>query len=485
MGKEKYNKFALLTDLYELTMMQGYYFTRPDSRVVFDLFFREQPFKGGYSIFSGLKPAVEKILNLAFTEEDIEYLRSQNLFKEEFLDYLSNFKFTGDIYALNEGTAVFPGEPVIRIHGNIIETQLIESLLLNIINFQTLIATKSARVREAARGRAVLEFGLRRAQGIDGALSASRAAYIGGASASSNTLAGKIFDIPIKGTMAHSWVQSFGSEEEAFRKFSELYPESAILLVDTYDTLNRGIPSAVKVLKEKKQVIKKSGIRLDSGDLEYLSKKARKKLDQAGLKETKIVVSNELDEYIIEELLNNEAPIDFFGVGTKMVTAQDSPSLTGVYKLAAKTDGGGTYKPSMKLSDNPSKRSNPGIKNIMRFYKEDGDMADLIFLEDERDDIEKKIKKEEAVQFFHPTLNNQSLVMNNYKKTGILLENIVKKGRLNKNFSSLNEMRKRTLVSLETLHPTYKRLLNPHRYKVSLTNRLKNLKQKIINGKKI
>ncbi len=475
------NNLALLTDLYELTMMQGYFFYKRNLNVVFDMFFRYQPFKGGYSIFAGLEPLIKTILNLRFTDKDIDYLDKLGFFKPSFLKFLSSFKFNGDIYSVEEGEIVFPKEPLIRVHGNIIEAQIIESILLNIINFQTLIATKAARIVEAAKGKIILEFGLRRAQGIDGAISASRAAFIGGVSSTSNVFAGKLFDIPVKGTMAHSWVMAFDSELEAFKKYAKLYPKNTILLVDTYDTLKNGIPSAIKILKKlKKLKIKNFGIRLDSGDLEYMSKQARIVLDKAGLKEAKIVVSNELNEYIIEQLINKKAPIDFFGVGTNLVTAQGDSSLSGVYKLVAKKTKNG-YVPSIKVSNTPEKTTNPLVKDILRIYDNKNFMiGDLIFLEEEKENIHNILKNRQPLIFYHPEYDYEHIKIDSYKTHRILLKNIIKNGKLNYEFPDLKTIQQKTKNNLETLHPSYKRLLNPHIYKVSLTEKLMNTKIELI-----
>jgi nicotinate phosphoribosyltransferase len=331
---------GLFTDFYELTMMQGYMLQGKNEEVVFDMFFRRQPFSGGYSIFTGLSDILDSLENISFSEEDLNYLRSLKIFKDDFLEYLKEFKFTGNVYAMDEGSIIFPNEPIIRIHSTIIEAQLIESLILNTINFQTLIATKSARVSYASGGSTILEFGLRRAQGFDGALTASRAAFIGGSDATSNTLAGKIYGIPVKGSMAHSWIMAFDSELEAFRKFTELYPDSAILLIDTYDTLGSGIENAIIVGLEQKKKGKSITVRLDSGDFFYLSREIRKRLDAAGLLNAKIVVSNDLDEEIIHQLLTDGATIDTWGVGTNLVTGGTDSAFGGVYKLAAKKIGG-------------------------------------------------------------------------------------------------------------------------------------------------
>ncbi|MCL1818829.1 MAG: nicotinate phosphoribosyltransferase, partial [Spirochaetaceae bacterium] len=306
---------ALFTDLYELTMAQGYHYYAMNSRVVFDMFFRRQPFGGGVSVFAGLDDVLGALENFRFSGEDLAYLESLKTFRPDFLAYLEDFRFSGDVYAMEEGSAVFPQEPLLRIHGNLIETQLIEGMILNIINFQSLIATKTARVWLASRGGAVMEFGLRRAQGPDGAVSASRAAYIGGASSTSNTLAGRLFGIPVSGTMAHSWIMAFDSEEEAFSRYAELYPDTTTLLIDTYNTMKSGVKNAITLGKKLKSLGKPMAVRLDSGDMQYLSGEVRKALDAADLAEVKIAVSNELDEEIIEHLVAAKSPIDFWGVG--------------------------------------------------------------------------------------------------------------------------------------------------------------------------
>ena len=316
------NHSALFTDFYELTMTQGYFLKNHNPRVVFDMFYRSQPYGGGYAVFAGLESFLESLKGFRFSAEDISYLASLNTFQDEFLDYLKEFTFKGDVYSMKEGTLVFPGEPLLRIEANLIEAQLIEGMLLNHINFQTLIATKTSRIYQASREGKIMEFGLRRAQGADGAMSASRASFIGGAGATSNTLAGAQYGIPVLGTMAHSWVMSFDSELESFRAFADLYPENAIFLIDTYDTLGSGIENTLIVGEELKNKGHNFGIRLDSGDLCYLSKQVRKRLDEAGFPDAFIVVSNDLDEYIITQLIAEGAPIDSWGVGTRMVTAE-------------------------------------------------------------------------------------------------------------------------------------------------------------------
>lgn len=330
------NTGALFTDLYELTMAQGYHRNAMNRRVVFDMFFRRNPFSGGFSLCAGLEPLLEALETFTFSGEDLAYLESQRVFGPSFLEYLETFRFSGDVCSVPEGTVVFPNAPIVRVDANLIEAQLIEGLLLNIVNFQTLIATKTARIFLASNRGKILEFGLRRAQGPDGALSATRAAFIGGAAATSNTIAGKRLGVPVSGTMAHSWVMAFDSEREAFEKYAELYPDQAILLVDTYDTLRSGIQNAVTVGKKLAARGKTIGVRLDSGDIQYLSHAIRRHLDENGLADATIAVSNELNEEIIHQLVTDGCPVDFWGVGTQLVTGGSDSALTGVYKLAAK-----------------------------------------------------------------------------------------------------------------------------------------------------
>lgn len=471
---------GLLTDLYELTMMQGYYFTHPKQRAVFDMFFRRQPFGGGFTIFAGLEPLIDAVVNITFTDKDIEYLESLKIFKKEFLTYLSQYRFTGDILAVREGTIVFPHEPIIRVQGGLVETQLLESMVLNFINFQTLIATKTARIVIAANGGNVIEFGLRRAHGIDGAISAARAAYIGGASATSNVFAGKKYNIAVSGTMAHSWVMSFDSEKKAFERYAEEYPENCILLVDTFDTLKSGIPNAIAIFKKlKKKGYRNFGVRLDSGDLGYLSKQTRKMFDKNDLREAKIYASNELDEWIINQIVKNGAPIDAWGVGSKLVTADRDPSLTGVYKIVAKSDGRKLH-PVIKISNNPDKITNPGVKNIFRFYDKNKTMlADLIILEEEEQLLE-DIKKKRPLKFNHPSIDHAFFYCEKYGMTKSLLEPVVVSGKKTMKSRSIKEIQNYAKDEIKSLDQTYKRLLNPHVYKVSLSNNLKKLKSKLI-----
>jgi len=340
-------KSALLTDFYSLTMAQGYWKHSRNRRAVFEMFFRRQPFNGGYTIYAGLGTLLDSLAGFTFSGEDINYLASLGMFEDEFLEYLKNFRFTGSLWSVDEGSVVFPQEPLIRIEGSLIECQLIEGILLNIINYQCLIATKTRRIWLASGKGSIIEFGLRRAQGPDGALSASRAAYIGGALGSSNTLAGKVFDIPVFGTMAHSWVMSFSGEEEAFNTYAGLFPDKAVFLIDTYNTLKSGIDNAIKAGLKLKQQGKNFGVRLDSGDIQYLSSEVRKKLNKAGFEKATITVSNDLDEFIVETLFNSGAPIDMWGVGTQMITGGKDPAFSGVYKMSACEDSKGRMIPVM------------------------------------------------------------------------------------------------------------------------------------------
>ena len=473
---------ALFTDFYELTMAQGYRKHNMNCPAVFDMFFRRQPFGGGFSVFAGIETLIDELTSFSFSEADIAYLDSTGVFEKDFLDYLTTFRFSGDLYAMKEGSLVFPGEPLVRIHANLIEAQIIEGLILNTINFQSLIATKSARVWLASKKGSVMEFGLRRAQGCDGAMSASRAAYIGGASSTSNTLAGMRFGIPVSGTMAHSWIMSFPSELEAFEAYAELYPETSVFLLDTYDTLKSGIHNAIKAGKKLAAQGHKFGVRLDSGDIQYLSVEVRKILDEAGFPDAFITVSNELTEEIIETLVASGAPINAWGVGTHMVTGGSDSSFTGVYKLAARKDGGGgAFIPAMKFSDNPQKTTDPGVKNVWRLYDEDGMMkADIVALEDEK--IEAGLEK----RFYHPAIDYRSfsfapaaaepLLIKRIENGKLVFQAEDEKARLLKSRSTMNEQ-------LAKLDATYLRILNPHIYKVSISEKLKDLKLHFIQAR--
>jgi nicotinate phosphoribosyltransferase len=466
---------TLLTDFYELSMMQGYLLQRENPRVVFDMFFRRQPFGGGFSVFAGLEDALRFVSSLAFSPEDLAYLESLGAFRKDFLDWLVGFRFRGDIWAMDEGTLAFPGEPLVRVHASLIEASLVESALLAILNFQTLIATKAARIRLAAGSGSVIEFGLRRAQGVDGALSASRAAYIGGAAATSNTAAGKRFGIPVRGTMAHSWIMAFESEREAFEKYAEIYPDGCILLIDTYDTLGSGIENAIAVGQKLKATGHDGfGVRLDSGDLEYLSKKVRQRLDEAGLRGARIVASNELDEHIIRQLITQGAPIDAWGVGTHLVTGGGDPSLTGVYKIVAR-EHDGAFVPTIKVSNNPEKVTNPGIKQVWRFFNGGGSpLADLICPDEETPAPGK------PHNFHHPIVDYRSFTLTDYGAMTPLLTLKMKEGRIVSSQPSIADIRARARREINSLDDTYKRLINPHLYKVSLSDGLHKLKARLI-----
>ena len=469
------HKSALLTDLYELTMMQGYFYKQNNPDVVFEMFFRRNPFQGGYSIFAGLEDLLRRVEELSFSPDDIEYLRSTGIFRESFLNYLKDFRFTGDLYSFDEGTVAFPSEPLITVKANLMEAQLIESMLLNIINYQTLVATKASRIHIASGHASIMEFGLRRAQGIDGALSASRAAYIGGAAATSNTYAGKKFGIPVTGTMAHSWIMSFESELEAFRKYAELYPESAILLIDTYNTLGCGLENAIIIGKELQEQGKNFGVRLDSGDLQYLSEKVRERLNAAGLNEAFIAASNDLNEHIIWQLVRDGAPIDSWGVGTQLVTGGEDSSLTGVYKMVARQQGD-TLIPTIKLSSNPEKSTNPGFKQVYRFYdRQESPLSDLMtFFADE-------VTAGKAYRFNHPMFRYKSFKTSEYASVKPLLKKRLEKGKICCDLPPLEEIRSNVISDVKKLDRTYKRLINPHIYKVSLSNSLAELKFRMLD----
>lgn len=472
---------GLLTDYYQLAMLQGYFYSVHDQIGVFDMFYRRPPFQGGFAVFAGLDPMIDAVTNISFSDEDIAYLKSLNQFGDEFLDYLRGFKFTGDMYAVAEGTVVFPNEPLIRVHGKMLEAQLIETLLLNIINFQTLIATKTARIQLAAKGGHILEFGMRRAQGIDGAISATRAAFIGGAVATSNVYAGKQFDIPVKGTMAHSWVMSFSSELESFQQFARIYPDNCVLLVDTYDTLKSGVKNAITVLTQlQSEGHQHYGIRLDSGDLAFLSIQARKMLDDAGLKNAKIIASNDLDEWVIRTLIEEGARIDSWGVGTQLITGGNDPALSGVYKLSSKQIADVSL-PCMKLTNNPEKMSNPGIKNIYRFYDKHQKMTgDLIYLDENSNSLNHRIKHQMDIQFNHPSSEFAFYIQDEYQHAKQLLTQVVKNGHRTVKERKLTDIQKMVSMEIASLDTSHTRLLNPHIYKISITNRLKDMKLKLV-----
>lgn len=473
---------TLLTDFYEITMMQGYFKNEKNNDVVvFDAFYRENPCHGGYAVCAGLEQVIDYIKNLHFEKEDIEYLRAQNCFGEDFLEYLSTFKFSGDIYAVPEGSVVFPMEPMVKVVAPIMEAQLVETAILTMINHQSLIATKAARVCYAAKGDPIMEFGLRRAQGPDAGTLGARAAVIAGCAGTSNVLSAKLFNMPALGTHAHSWVMSFDSELEAFRKYADCFPQNVTLLVDTYDTLRSGVPNAIKVFEELRaagKLPKKYGIRLDSGDLAYLSKKARKLLDAAGFADAGICASSDLDEYLIESLKSQNCAINSWGVGTNLITSKDWPAFGGVYKLAA-IKKNGLFIPRIKLSENPIKITNPGNKTIFRIYeKATGKIkADLIAFADETIDETKELK------LFDPnaTWKRTTLEPGTYTVRELLVP-IFKNGECVYETPAVMDIRKYCASELDTLWDETRRFVNPHEVYVDLSKKLYDCKQALLDS---
>ncbi|MBO4982285.1 MAG: nicotinate phosphoribosyltransferase [Lachnospiraceae bacterium] len=476
---------TLLTDLYELTMMQGYFKNKDrNETVIFDAFFRNNPCGGGYSICAGLEQVIQYIKELHFDQEDIDYLASLGIFEDDFLDYLKNFRFSGDIYAIPEGTVMFPREPMVKVIAPIMEAQLVETAILNIINHQSLIATKAARVCYAARGDGIMEFGLRRAQGPDAGTYGARAAMIGGCIGTSNVLAGQLFDVPVKGTHAHSWIMSFPDEYTAFKTYAYMYPSACILLVDTYDTLKSGVPNAIRVFTEMRESgipLTFYGIRLDSGDLAYLSKKARKMLDAAGFPDAVISASNDLDEFLIDSLKAQGAAITSWGVGTNLITSKDNPSFGGVYKLAAVQDKDGTFIPKIKLSENTEKVTNPGDKMIYRIYEKDEKgadkiKADLICLTDEVFD------PAQDLLLFDPAEPWKKTKMKGGTYTiRPILKQIFKNGECCYTSPKVMEIREYCKQELDTLWEETKRLVNPHEVYVDLSKKLYDVKLELLD----
>ena len=475
---------TLLTDFYELTMMQGYFREQQaNETVIFDAFYRVNPCGNGYAICAGLEQVIEYIENLHFDKEDIDYLRSTGMFDEDFLDYLSSFKFSGDIYAIPEGSVVFPREPLIKVVAPIMEAQLVETAILNIINHQSLIATKTARVVYAAQGDGIMEFGLRRAQGPDAGIYGARAAMIAGCIGTSNVLAGQMFDVPVKGTHAHSWIMSFPDELTAFRAYANLYPSACILLVDTYDTLKSGVPNAIKVFTEMREAgipLTFYGIRLDSGDLAYLSKEAKKMLDAAGFSDAVISASNDLDEYLIDSLKMQGAAINSWGVGTNMITSKDCPSFGGVYKLAAVKDkDSGEFIPKIKLSENAEKITNPGNKTIYRIYqKETGKIiADLICLTEERYDAKNSLLLFDPVETWKKT----HLAPNSYTLREMMVP-VFKEGKCIYHSPKVMDIQAYCKDELNTLWDESRRLINPHEVHVDLSHKLWHMKNQLLDS---
>lgn len=468
---------TMLVDFYELTMGNGYWKQgKADTECVFDMFFRKVPDNGGYAIMAGLEQLVEYLCDLHFSDEDIEFLRSKNCFCDEFLEYLRNFEFTCDVWAVPEGTPIFPQEPIVVVKGPAIQAQLVETMLLLTVNFQSLIATKASRVSRAAQGRAVMEFGSRRAQGCDAAVLGARAAFIGGCTSTACVMTDSYFGVPAVGTMAHSWVQMFSSEYEAFEAYAKTYPDNCTLLVDTYDTLRTGVPNAIRVFNEVilPAGFRPKGIRIDSGDIAYLSKKARIMLDEAGFEDCKIVASNSLDEYLIRDLIGQGAKIDSFGVGEKLITAQPNSVFGGVYKLSAVKENG-EFKGRIKLSSSIEKVTTPGFKKVYRLYDCDSGMAhaDLVTLFDEEIDDKKPLT------IFDPNAVWKQTRLDNFRCESIL-QPIFEKGRLVYSLPSLRSIQAYCRTQLETLWPEVLRFENPHEYYVDLSKKLWELKNKMI-----
>ncbi len=473
---------TLLCDFYELTMANGYMKTELGDRYTyFDVFYRSNPDNAGYAIVAGLEQIVEYVNNLKFTDDDIEYLRSKGFFDESFLEYLKTFKFNGDMWAVPEGTVVFPGEPLIIVKAKAAEAQFIETYILMMLNHQSLIATKACRITRAAEGRAISEFGSRRAQGADAAILGARAAYIGGCAATACAIADKEYGVPATGTMAHSWVQMFGDEYTAFKTYCEIYPNNATLLVDTYNILESGVPNAIKAFKEVllPKGITKCGIRLDSGDIAYLSKKARKMLDEAGLTECKIVASNSLDEYIIRDLLRQGARVDLFGVGERLITAKSNPVFGGVYKLAAVEDAEGNIIPRIKISENAAKITTPHFKKVYRLRdRETGKAeADLICLHDE------VIDDSQPLEIFDPECTWKRKTLTSYTAEELLVK-IFEGGKQIYELPTLSEIRARCIREIAGTWDEVLRFENPHNYYVDLSQKLWDIKHDLLMEKR-
>ncbi|MBO5010289.1 MAG: nicotinate phosphoribosyltransferase [Clostridia bacterium] len=471
---------TLLCDFYELTMANGYFeLGKGDEIAYFDVFFRKVPDGGGFAIAAGLEQVIDYIKDLKFTSEDIEFLRAKGIFSDKFLAYLADFKFTGDIYAVPEGTPIFPNEPIMTVRAPSIEAQFIETFVLLCLNHQSLIATKANRVVRAADGRPVMEFGSRRAQGADGAILGSRAAYIGGCAATACTISDRDYAIPATGTMAHSWIQMFDTEYEAFVSYCKLYPNNATLLVDTYDVLGSGIPNAIKAFKEVliPQGITKCGIRLDSGDITYLTKKARKMLDEAGLTECKIVVSNSLDENIIRDIILQGAKIDSFGVGERLITAKSNPVFGGVYKLVAKEEGKGIV-PKIKISENPEKITNPHFKKVYRIFDKETDIA----IADQLCVYDEVVDESQPLTLFDPVETWKKKVVTNYYARELLVP-VFKNGECVYKCPHISEIQEYCLGEVGKLWDEVKRFENPHRYYVDLSKKLWDIKHNLLENR--
>ena len=475
---EKKN-MAMLCDFYEFTMSNGYFkngFYKQN--VYFDVFFRKVPDNGGFAIVAGLEQVIDYIKNLHFDDSDIEYLRSKGIFDEDFLSYLKNFKFSGDIYAVPEGTPVFPNEPIMTVKAPAIEAQLFETFVLLTLNHQTLIATKANRIVRAAQGRAVIEFGSRRAQGASGAIDGARAAYIGGCVGTACTLTDKLYGVPAGGTMAHSWIQMFDSEYDAFKTYCELYPDNPTLLVDTYNTLKSGVPNAIKVFKEVllPQGKTECSIRLDSGDISYLSKKARKMLDEAGLQNCKITASNSLDEYLIRDLMMQGAEVDTFGVGERLITSSSSPVFGGVYKLVAVENEGGEIVPKIKVSENTTKITNPHFKKVYRYFDNESGKA----LADELCVYDEVVDGSKPHTIFDSNATWKTKTLTDFTAKELLVP-IFKNGECVYESPSIQEIAKYCREQIDLLWDEVKRFENPHTYYVDLSKKLYEIKNILLN----
>ena len=479
--KDISRNLTMLCDFYELTMSNGYFTSGMKDKIVyFDVFYRDNPDNGGYAIAAGLEQVIEYVKALHFDEEDIAYLRGKGCFSEEFLAFLRDFRFTGDIWAIPEGTVVFPGEPLMIVRGKAIEAQFIETYVLMMINHQSLIATKAARLTRAAKGRAISEFGSRRAQGADAAILGARAAYIGGVNATACTISDVAFGVPATGTMAHSWVQMFDSEYEAFKTYCEIYPNNATLLVDTYNVLESGIPNAIRAFNEvlAPKGIKSCGIRIDSGDVTYLTKKVRKILDDAGWTDCRIVISNSLDEYLIRELIRQGAEVDAFGVGERLITAKSDPVFGGVYKLCAVEREDGSILPKIKISENVGKITTPHFKKIYRLRGRDTGKAeaDLLCVWDETVDDTKPL------EIFDPHHTWKRKTLENFKAEE-LLKPIFKSGELIYELPTLTEIRQHCKEEIEGMWDEVRRFSNPHNYYVDLSQKLWDIKNDMLKAK--
>lgn len=473
---EKIN-LTMLTDFYELTMANGYFEANmKDDIAYFDMFFRRIPDDGGYAIMAGLEQVIQYLDNLEFTDEDIEYLRGKKIFCDEFLEYLRNFEFTCDVWAVPEGTPIFPYEPLITVRGPVMQAQFVETMILLLVNHQSLIATKASRIVRAAQGRPIMEFGTRRSHSTTAAIYGARASYIGGCAGTACTIADEEFGTPALGTMAHSWVQMFPNEYEAFKTYTEIYPSNATLLVDTYNVLKSGVPAAIKVFKELDPPNK--GIRIDSGDIAYLTKKARKMLDDAGLEDCKIVISNSLDEYIIRDVLLEGACIDSFGVGERLITSKSEPVFGGVYKLSA-LEVNGELIPKIKISENIEKITNPGFKSVFRLFDKDTNrmLCDVITLDGET------IPEQDEYEIFDPNATWKKKTITNYYVKN-LREQVFDKGRKVYNSPSIGEIKAYCASQLDAMWDEMKRFENPQTYYVDLSPKLWQLKHDMIEGAK-